>query len=1556
MKAPGSARRLPLILCASLFLTGIASAQVWDSNDFLVAGFSSDNIAVYDQSFVFKGFLDTGFNAVVPLDFTSSGNVVAAGRGPGEVREYDVTGALVNSFTSSDLGSPIDGKIGPLDLYYVGTQLSSQAVREFDLSGTSIRSFGGDSYLGVAVLPAGTLWANPGSGPIDVFDLATGLPAGTIVLDNGQNSASSMFYSAVTDTVLTTDTATGDVFERTTAGAFVRNFAGPPQSFGVTRGPGGDVFATDCDRDSVFRWQADGTFISETPLPELNCAVGIVWTGNMTPPAGANLVITKDDGTDSAFPGESVTYTITAFNVGPDDSTAAAVADLFPPELSCTWTCAPSGGASCTAGPVAGDVADAVSIPAGDSVVYTAVCDVDDLAVGTVTNTATVTEPSDPFPSNNSATDVDTLVTPMADLHIAKTDGTTIAVQGDSVTYTITVGNGGLGRLFAYDATTSEISEIDPASGGILNTFPSPVGSALGPDFGLATTASTLLAGGTSAGSLFELDPDTGATLRTLANPGVNVSGMAFLGGEIFLLTDSPFGEITVLDYSSGAELRTLSASPVFEGLSASGAALFGTSGSALYDVDPLTGTTTLLGSLGAVNSEGIGIIDDELFISNFSQIEVFDLATLTPLRTLTGPSNMEALGADGAGAGAAGVIGATVTDSFPPELSCTWTCVPTGGASCTAGPVAGDIDDTVDIPAGDSVIYTAICDVSIAAAGDLSNTATVTPPAGLPDPNTANNSSTDVDVLVPPMTDLRITKDDGTATAVPGGSVTYTVTVDNRGSSGLGRLFAYDQLTALIRELDPVTGASLNSFPSPVGSASGPDFGLATTATTLLAGGISSGDLFELDPDTGATLRTLTNPGIGISGMAFLAGEIFLLTDSPSGQITVLDYTTGAVLRTLSAAPIRESLGASATALFGVSATDAVYDVDPLTGATTLLGTVSGVGRVEGVGVIGGELFLGIQGGTIEVFELATLTPLRTMTVLGDVEAIGADGGDSGGVDVFGATVTDIFPPELSCTWTCVPAGGASCTAGPVAGDVVDAVDIPLGDSVTYTAVCAVAPSAVGTLANTATVTPALPVADSDPSNNGATDADVLTPIADLTLIKDDSRDPTAPGRPLGYTLTIANAGPSDATFVTAFDTLPPEVSFISTSGCANDPDGVPACTLGTIPAGSSASYTIEVLVARSIPDGATITNLARFTTAATDPDPAGDVDSEATTIDAVPPIVTLVGSVADTGDGVLAECEEAKVAVTGLLVSFNEAVQDPPGDSDPSDVTNPANYRLVAAGPDGDFATGFCGPVPSDDVVVPVDAVAYDPASLTATLAVNGDTPLADALHRLLVCGDTSIRDLAGNRLDGNFDGFGGDDFLRTYRVDVANLFSGGHFDCDLDPWLAVSNLPEEIEYSTGDALDSTVSGSAAVTNLSAGTAFSLGQCLAVAGGSTYTLSGSARADVAPGVPLFLSRACDFFADPACAGPSLLTELDFALLDDTGGDWLPVASDLVAPAAASSALCSFDLTTPAGDDFDVNLDDLDLRFLDGGGGGSEIFSDDLESGDMSRWSSSVH
>ena len=69
-----------------------------------------------------------------------------------------------------------------------------------------------------------------------------------------------------------------------------------------------------------------------------------------------------------------------------------------------------------------------------------------------------------------------------------------------------------------------------------------------------------------------------------------------------------------------------------------------------------------------------------------------------------------------------------------------------------------------------------------------------------------------------------------------------------------------------------------------------------------------------------------------------------------------------------------------------------------------------------------------------------------------------------------------------------------------------------------------------------------------------------------------------------------------------------------------------------------------------------------------------------------------------------------------------------------------------------------------------------------------------------------------------------------------------------------------------------------------------------------------------------------------------------------DTAGAWQEVASEVLTPADASSALCSFDLLAPAGDAFDALLDDLEFIAID-----PPFFADGFESGDTSAWSSST-
>ncbi len=155
----------------------------------------------------------------------------------------------------------------------------------------------------------------------------------------------------------------------------------------------------------------------------------------------------------------------------------------------------------------------------------------------------------------------------------------------------------------------------------------------------------------------------------------------------------------------------------------------------------------------------------------------------------------------------------------------------------------------------------------------------------------------------------------------------------------------------------------------------------------------------------------------------------------------------------------------------------------------------------------------------------------------------------------------------------------------------------------------------------------------------------------------------------------------------------------------------------------------------------------------------------------DTIPPSVTVVSSRADTGDNLLGEGESTFAAITQLTATFREFVYDPAGDSDPHDVTNPANYRLFGDGGDNVFQTAGCGSVQGDDRQVAIDSVSYLYSTQTATVNVNGGSPLPADGYRLVVCG--AIHDLNGNTLDGDGDGAGGGDFSRSFVITLGSNF---------------------------------------------------------------------------------------------------------------------------------------------------------------------------------------
>ncbi len=173
--------------------------------------------------------------------------------------------------------------------------------------------------------------------------------------------------------------------------------------------------------------------------------------------AGADLSITKTNGTTSSTPGASTTYTIVASNAGPSNAGSATVTDTFPASLTCNWTCTGAGGGSCPASG-SGNINQTVNLPSGGSVTYTASCTISAGATGTLSNTATVSSSlADPTPGNNSATDSDTL-TPQADIGISKTDGQASVNAGSDAVYTITASNAGPSH-----APTATLTDTFPA-------------------------------------------------------------------------------------------------------------------------------------------------------------------------------------------------------------------------------------------------------------------------------------------------------------------------------------------------------------------------------------------------------------------------------------------------------------------------------------------------------------------------------------------------------------------------------------------------------------------------------------------------------------------------------------------------------------------------------------------------------------------------------------------------------------------------------------------------------------------------------------------------------------------------------------------------------------------------------------------------------------------------------------------------------------------------------------------------------------------------------------
>jgi uncharacterized repeat protein (TIGR01451 family) len=261
-----------------------------------------------------------------------------------------------------------------------------------------------------------------------------------------------------------------------------------------------------------------------------------------------------------------------------------------------------------------------------------------------------------------------------------------------------------------------------------------------------------------------------------------------------------------------------------------------------------LPGGTVTYTATATINPAATGTLSNTATVTapagvtdpNLANNSATDTDTLTPLANLSitktdgqatvVPGSPITYTIVASNAGPSPVTGATVTDTLPATITlATWTCLGAGGGTCTASG-SGHINDTVNLPVGGAVTYTLSGTISPSLIGTLSNTATVTAPGGVIDPNLANNSATDTNTTA--QADLSITKTDGQTVAEPGTTVTYTIVVSNAGPSSATGAMVADTLPS------EITGATWTCVGAGGGSCTATGSSQINDAVNLPAGG----------------------------------------------------------------------------------------------------------------------------------------------------------------------------------------------------------------------------------------------------------------------------------------------------------------------------------------------------------------------------------------------------------------------------------------------------------------------------------------------------------------------------------------------------------------------------------------------------------------------------------------------------------------------------------------------------------------------------------------------
>lgn len=888
--------------------------------------------------------------------------------------------------------------------------------------------------------------------------------------------------------------------------------------------------------------------------------------------ATGDLSITKTDNfggssirgtTGLATAGGTITYTITVANAGPAAALGATVSDSFPTAFlsSDTYTVAATGGAiDLTHSSGSGAISDSVYLPSGSTLTYTVAAHISSTATGQFTNAATVAAPSlftDSNSANNSASDTDSLL--KADLAITDTDGKTSAVPGTVDTYTVVVTNNGPSAVtsatvqdllaanadIASDSFTvaatggaSDTTHASSGTGSINDSLSMPSGSKI--TYTISATISATATGTLTNMAAVASQPNVGDPVSS--NNSASDNDTLTPQSDLLVTNhDSDSGTIvpgtqvtyTVVVKNSGPSnavgvtiadaLPAGITSDTYTAAGTSGASGFTASGSGNIDDTSVSLTSgacitytitanvsaASTGSLVTTATAKVGSGETNTNPNQSSgTTSATDTASLTPNVDLAVAvadnvgGTSAAGGATGTGvpgdqivytvtvqnSGPSNAVGVAIADSLPASVTAdSYTAVGASGSSGFTASGTGNISDAaVNLAAGSSITYTITATIGASATGSLSNSATAKAGSGETNTNSAQSggttTATDSDDLSPEV-DLVVTKTDN----------------DGGGSSGAtGSVVPGNTVTYTVTVQN--TGPS-----NAVGVA---------VADTLPA---------DVASDTFTAVGTSGASGFSASGTGNIADTSVNIASGASITYTIIACVKGSATDGVSnSATATAGAGETNTNPNAVAGTTTATDADNLTPEVDFV--VTQVASGFGTAVPGSQIMYVI-----------------TVTNAGPSKAVGA-------------TIADTFAADIaSDTYTASGSADASGFTASGSGNIDDtSVNLAAGASITYVVTANIGSSVTGTLTNTATATVGTGETNIYPNQSSgttsATDVENLSPQVDLAVNESDDGGGTSfgatgtivPGDTVTYTITVENAGPSDAVGVAIADTLP--------------------------------------------------------------------------------------------------------------------------------------------------------------------------------------------------------------------------------------------------------------------------------------------------------------------------------------------------------------------------------------------------------------------------------